>query len=520
MDSAKIKSFYFLIASIIFIFGIILASLGVFKGIPSYAFMFLIATFLLFLIFFINNDNLFVGLALVVIFLISIVRYNIFNEIKANNIKNFTSYPSAKVLVHGKIVSDPVKKTKTKNIESFTLKASSLKTNNSWQKISGFSLVNIYNDKNIRYQYGDTIVLEAYLKKPFTFNKKSKFDYKKYLADKRIHSILSVNKGLFSKKLGENKKISTKIIRKIYHIRSKLEAHINHYLRYPYNSILDAILLGKRENIPKHIKSAFANTGTLHILAISGLHIGIIYFVLRIILRIFRVQNNLAVGLAILFLICFTVLSGARPSIVRASTMFSILALGDIFKRKISILNLIGLSCFIILVANPNQLFDVGFIFSYMAILSIVVVSPRLYRAFHADEPLRRGDSISKKIKYYSLKSISVSLAAWLGLLPLIAYFFGVISPIVVVANLIVIPLLFMVMGSGIVLISLGIFLKFLAPIFAESTWFFTFSIIKCINFLEKIPFSYFKVKSFGMHFVLIYYALMCIILLRKRKII
>jgi len=192
--------------------------------------------------------------------------------------------------------------------------------------------------------------------------------------------------------------------------------------------------------------------------------------------------------------------------------MFSILGFGEILKRKISTFNLIGLSGFVILMVNPNQIFDTGFILSYTAVLSIICLSPIFYEIFNIGNKLN--------FKYYLLTSVSVSLAVWLGLLPLVAYYFGLISPVVVAANLVVVPLLFMIMGSGILFLSLGFLSKFLAACFSQSIWFFLVVLVNSIRFLKNIPLGYFEIRPPHLYSVVLYYAILLsgLVCMRFRK--
>ena len=491
------KNYYILLISIVFICGLVLTAFGVFAHFSS-VFLFVLTVILFALLGLsikIKKDFLFIVFLFLLVFLLGVLRYNSFNRIQRYNIKNYIFYSPDEILVEGKVKSDiSTGKKKT----AFTLEANSIKQDDRWERADGLALVNMYGTKKPAFKYGDIVVLEGRLRRPFSYGKKSNFDYRKYLANKRIYSILNVKKGQSLRKIGEDKKIATSIRRIIYSLRSRLTSHIETYLTPPYSSILTAILLGKRQKIPPALNSLFAKTGTLHILAISGLHVGIIYFALRVILKIFRIQRNLSIILSVLFLASFTILTGARPSILRATTMFSILAFGEILRRKISIFNLIGLSSFIILMVNPNQVFDIGFILSYTAVLSIICISPIFYEIFHVGNKLN--------FKYYLLTSVSVSLAAWLGLLPLVAYYFGLISPVIVAANLVVVPLLFMIMGSGILFLSLGFLSRFLACVFSQSTWFFLVALVNSIRFLKNIPLSYFEIKPPHIYNIILYY--------------
>jgi len=133
-----------------------------------------------------------------------------------------------------------------------------------------------------------------------------------------------------------------------------------------------------------------------------------------------------------------------------------------------------------------------------MAVLSIICIAPVFYEIFNIGS--------KPNFKYYLLTPICVSLAAWLGLLPLIACYFGLISPVVVLANLIVVPLLFMIMGSGILFLSLGLLSKFMAAVFSQSTWFFLFALVNSISFLKNIPLSYFEINEPHIYSIILYY--------------
>lgn len=512
------KNAYLLIASIAFICGVLIASFGIFENTPFYVPTISVIILFLLLIFSLKRDLLFGIFFLLLIFLLGVLRYGAFNKIEKNHIKRFTPYLEEKVLLKGEIVTDPEAPARPAYKKTFVLEAVSVKLQGTWKKTNGLVLVNARDKKIAPYEYGDIMVLEGFLRRPLSYKTQRNFNYRRYLKNKRIYSILNVKKGFFFKKIGHDENYKARLIRTIYSVRTKIDRHIKKYLASPYDSILAAILLGKRGSIPPGLRDLFAKTGTLHILAISGLHVGIIYFALRVILKILRVKKNFSVILSVLFLICYAIFAGARPSILRAATMFSILAFGEVFKRKIGIFNLIGLSCLIILMINPNQVFDLGFILSYVAVLSIIIISPAFYRLFSAGDMLRPTRAIGKKIKYYVLRSISVSMAAWVGLLPLLAYYFGLISPVIVIANLVVIPLLFMIMGSSLLFVSLGLASKFLALRLSQSTWFFLFVLVKSVKALKDIPFSYFKIRPPDLFIIIVYY-LILVTVINARKI-
>ncbi|MFH1593165.1 MAG: ComEC/Rec2 family competence protein [Candidatus Omnitrophota bacterium] len=514
------KHYYLLLVAIAFIFGIILASFGVIAVIPPI----LSATFIISLVsmvlVFRKSDSVFLPITLLLVIATGMFHYAAFNKTGSKNIGAHASFSQRKVFVQGKVASYPEEKGGARPGETFKLEAYALKLDDSWEGADGYALVNIYGTQKESYQYGDILVLEGLLGRPYSYGGKNRFNYEQYLAKRRIYSILNVKKDLIVKKLDEEKGPGTQIVRSIYKMRSRFTSHINKYLDKPYNYVLMATLLGKRKKMPLGLRSLFVNTGTMHILAISGLHVGIVYFALKVLLKLFRISRNLGILLSLLALISFAILTGAKSPILRATTMFSILALGEAMNRRIGTFNLIGFSCLIILIANPNQIFDIGFVLSYAAVLSIVSISPIVYEIFSVKSALKRTDPMGRKIRCYLVRSISVSLAAWIGLAPLIAYYFSIISPIVVIANLIVVPLLFMVMGSGILFVTLGFISKHLAVLLSESVWFFIHTLISSVKVLESIPFGHFAVKSPHIAAVPVYYVLLlyCIIIYNRKK--
>lgn len=529
------KNFYLLFLSIAFIVGILFSASSALACVPAGAFMVLITFLFAAALLSANKNGIFTLFLFLLVVSLGAFRYTAFNRTEKNDISHYLSCVQGKIFIQGEVINDPEEKLpkdgwafgkpgpSQKNPpqfkQRFVFKANYIKENRIWKKASGLTLVNLTSRKQKRYKYGDILALEGFLRKPFTYSKRSNFNYSNYLANKKIYCTLTVKKGFFKKKISQDKSPVSTVIRGIYSLRAGMAHRIEKYFAYPHSSMLEAIMIGRRQNIPSELRELFARTGTLHILAISGLHVGIIYFVVRLLLKILMIPRNPAVIICILFLAAFAVLTGARASILRAGTMFSILAFSEIFQRKVSIFNLIGLSCLFILITCPNQVFDVGFILSYVAVLSIVSISPAFYELFSARGVFGVKSGSGKAVRYL-MKSIAVSLAVWVGLMPLGAYYFGLISPISVIANLIVVPLLFMVMGSALFFLILGFLLKLLAVIFAESTYFFLFALIKSTDLLNNIPFGSFEIESPGVISVILYYVLAAILIgyMQKRK--
>ena len=192
------------------------------------------------------------------------------------------------------------------------------------------------------------------------------------------------------------------------------------------NALITALILGEKRALPRTLKDDFNMAGASHILALSGLHIGIIFSLLT---RIFR-RSTIALTLAIIALWAFTFLIGLPISAVRSAIMLSIYCITFILQREDKPLNALALSACIILVANPVALFDAGFQLSFMAVLGIAIVYRPLSNCWKPQlRPLR-----------WAWELTCVTLAAQLFTFPLVLYYFGRISPYFLLSNFVVIP--------------------------------------------------------------------------------
>jgi competence protein ComEC len=206
--------------------------------------------------------------------------------------------------------------------------------------------------------------------------------------------------------------------------------------------------------------------------------------------------------LAISLLIIYCILTGAKPPVVRATVMASILLFAYFLKREINTYNSLSLAALIILAVNPWQLFEVSFQLSFLSVISIVWLSPKIKSMF--PQKVNKIPWIGFLISIFS-----VSFAAWLGLLPLIAYYFGILSPITILANMIIVPYMTTIVASGFSLALIGILVPSLTPIFAASNELFILILFKINSSLIAIPGAYFKLPSISFMYVLLYYALL-----------
>ncbi|MCL5246775.1 ComEC family competence protein [Cellulophaga sp. 20_2_10] len=215
-------------------------------------------------------------------------------------------------------------------------------------------------------------------------------------------------------------------------------------------SIIKALLLGERNNIDPDTLTAYKNAGAIHILALSGLHIGILLLVLQFLLSPLEYlpKGKIIKLITIVILLwSFALLAGLSSSLIRAVTMFTFVAYALYLNRPTSSFNILALSLFFILLLQPNLLFSVGLQMSYAAVFSIVLFNPIFQKVW---EP-----------KYWLTSKIwqltTVSFAAQLGVLPISLYYFHQFPSLFFITNLAIIPFLGIILGLGIVVIALAL---------------------------------------------------------------
>ncbi|WP_027393910.1 ComEC/Rec2 family competence protein [Aquimarina latercula] len=316
------------------------------------------------------------------------------------------------------------------------------------ENVNGEFLLQIVKDSvNHKLITGDSYITFNTLESIPTSLNPNQFDYANYLKQQYIfHKISLEHKELIP---------TNSPVFSIYRIAHSIRTDIYQKLAL-YNfsnkqlSILNALLLGQRQDIDSATFKDYRDAGAIHILAISGLHIGILLIILSSILKPldYFTKNGKVVKtiFIILLLWCFAIIAGLSPSVLRAVTMFSFVAIGMHIRSKTSIYNSLIVSMFILLCLRPLLLFSIGFQLSYLAVFSIVWIQPSLVKLYTP------RFFIDKKL----WETLTVTIAAQLGLLPLLLFYFHQFPLLFFISNLIIIPFLGIILGLGIIVIFLA----------------------------------------------------------------
>ncbi|HEV2453499.1 MAG TPA: ComEC/Rec2 family competence protein [Verrucomicrobiae bacterium] len=297
--------------------------------------------------------------------------------------------------------------------------------------------------------------------------------------------------------------------------------------------LLWAMTLGWRTAFTGDVGDPYLRAGTMHLFAIDGLRIGLISGMLVTLMRILQVSRGWCGAVAIPVIWFYTAATGWESSAVRASLMMTIVLGGWALKRPADLLNSLAGAAFLILLWDPRQLFEASFQLSFFVMLTIALLLPRLNEVSDGlmkPDPLlpaalvpkwRRGlaQAIRQMARYFSL-----SLAAWIGSIPLSAYYFHLFSPVSPLANVIAVPLGTFALMANLGALLCGTWLPFATALFNNAAWFLMLEMGKVSDWSTKIPGAYLYVRAPSWIWVGTYYLVLVLLLGRwmnsaRRKI-
>lgn len=353
---------------------------------------------------------------------------------------NYTHYKDAGSFA-GYVKDIPLEKAKTYKSE---ICLTEVQQDSLWQTCSGKLIAYFQKSERVKYLYpGKRIVFSAKLKDIKPPHNPYEFDYKAYLERQNIYHTVYLPDTSWVLSGGE--KNSLTVLSQKVRFRL-LSVYRQSGLSAAEFAMISALVLGYDDEIDRATINIYSQTGTLHVLSVSGLHVGLIYMLLGYMLSFMDKQKKLKwikVALILLVLWFFVLLSGFSAPALRAALMFSFMLLGKNVYKNVETANIVFVSAFISLLINPYWLFDVGFQLSYTAVLGIIYFYPFFYNLF----------SFSSRWidKIWAL--CAVSLAAQLATLPLTLYYFHQFPLLFLLTNLIVIPLSVGLMYAGILLL-------------------------------------------------------------------
>ena len=309
---------------------------------------------------------------------------------------------------------------------------------------SGKILVNIEKESlRNTFNVNDQLYVSADFKQISPPLNPYQFDYKRYLARRGIYQQLFIQNNTFK----SLRKGGFSLNGFSASIRNTIQGSLrNHSFSKNTLGLINALLLGQRQDISKELLTDYANAGAIHILAVSGLHVGILLLLLNFLLKpLESLPKGKLIKLILIALLlwCFAFIAGLSASVVRAVTMFTFVAIGQSLHRKTLVEFSLIASAFLLLLLQPMFLFDVGFQLSYLAVFGIVWGQPKLYKLWQP--------KYSIFDKFWSLTTVSI--AAQMGVLPLSLFYFHQFPGLFFLSNLVIIPVLGTILIGGIIVI-------------------------------------------------------------------
>lgn len=349
--------------------------------------------------------------------------------------------------------------------------------NNSWL-VTNFNCRITIDTSAMDIQPGDVYLIKAPIKEiplpvaPF------QFDYRKYSYFHGIVGQIRV-KPENVKKLFYYKNLWYKLLL----FRSNLVHRLTNYnFKNDEKAVLSSMVLGYESELSSDLRNAYANAGVLHILSVSGMHVGIVYYFLLVIFFFLKGNRKIEIARSILIILAlwfYALIAGFSAPVIRSAAMFSFFAMGVVFNRSGNPFNTLAASALGILLFDPLQILDIGFQLSYAAMAGI----------FLCYEKINNWNNSSNRYFSWVWKLIAVSIAATIGTVPLSLYYFHQFPTFFIITNLLIVPLSSVVLYGGIILLIFS-FIPFVYPYFAwlldKTIYFLNLLVYKS----ESIPFS------------------------------
>jgi len=407
----------------------------------------------------------------------------------ALNMKNAFALPKCHIrnLVHynnkgsyslsGYVDSQPVIKGKH---SSFIFRAQELQAGNFKWLCCGKVLVKLDFPEDLNY--GDSLTLKGSFSLPYTSSFSSR-SYRDYLSRQGIFLLMRIENSL--QVIPREAKGGSRLIAFSLWLRAELEQIIRRYLPDLPSAVLSAMVLGQKSTIPWLVNDYMVKSGTVHILVVSGFNVGIVAFITNLLLKIIRIRRKTRIILVIACLLIYCFITGASNPVIRATVMGVVFLSGYLLKREADVYGCLACAALFILIINPRQLFDVGFQLSFASVLAIVYLYPEI-------KSFLRLNKFKPKVLRFISESCLVSLCAWLGTMGIIAYNFRIVTPVTVLANILIVPLATLITLSGFSLVLCGYFCPFLGGAFSTAAA-MLITLLLNINFaMVKIPGAYF----------------------------
>jgi len=441
-----------------------------------------------------------ISLALTALFAAAIYSYSSLNTVDESRLRFYNDRGT--VEIKGMVAGDPEVRDKSTHVN---LSSSEIKLENRWQVVEGTA--RLFVPRYSVYKYGDILLVNGELETPPQLDD---FDYKNYLAHQGIHSTM-----LYPEIEIQERGKGFKPLGWIYSLRHGMADTMAKVLPEPHASLAQAIVLGIRGTIPTPLKSDFIHSGTAHLLAISGLHLGIMAGILLSIgIWLFGRRHYLYIWLALGTIWLYALLTGMHLPVVRGAIMASLFLAAELMGRQRSAITALTFAAAIMVGISPYILGDASFQLSFLAMAGLVFLFPTFRTMARKAVSATLGEE-GKLVPMANIAgdSLSATLGAIVAVWPVVAYYFGIISLVGPLATFLALPALPAIIITGALTGVLGIIALPAAQAMGWLAWLFLLYIVTIVSGLATPPLSSIEVNSVSPGFIWAYYAVLTVII-------
>ena len=412
-----------------------------------------------------------------------------------NHVSNYLNLGSS-VTIFGRIADEPdVREDKTFVI----LEVETISERGRTYPVLGRIILKI-KESTFKFDYADDVKLTGFLSQPTSARNPGAFDYRRYLGRKRIFGIVNLahaEEVEILKSTEESDYWSGVVIP----LRRWIQSVFDRTLSGDHKALLSGFLLGETREISKRVYTMFRDTGTVHLLAVSGSNVWLVVAVILGALTLFRVPKVVRIGLSLACIAIFANLVHNDPPVVRAGIMAAVVLLGTLLYKDVDLVNVVSFAGLMILFVSPVFLFDVGFQLSFASVFGILLLYPHL-RKLVSTWVGRSHMKLWKWIIMPALISVSVELI----LFPILAYYFNMIPLVVVVANIFIVPLAGLSVVLACFTVFSAIFSFSVAGIFSASNWLCLDLTLRLTEFFASLPAAKLSISTPSTFAFLLYY--------------
>ena len=363
-----------------------------------------------------------------------------------------------------------------------------------------------FNDNNVNA--GDVLMVQTKMEKISNKNNPGEFDVKSYWNNKNIFQIGFV----FEDDLRFIGTVEKSWLNQfLSRIRNSLKDQLKLVLRGEELGVATALLLGDKELLASETRSSFSNAGAMHVLAVSGLHVGIVLFIIMFLLgklsRLISKKNAIIISIVIIWI--YAGITGFSPSVMRASFMFSIIAIGQMTGKSSNAVNTLLFSAFVLLIFNPLWIYDIGFQLSYLAMLGIFL----LYK------PISKIIYLRNKWLMKIWQGTAIGLAAQAFTVPLTLYYFHQFPNYFILTNIGMMVFAGLILGIGLFFFSVS-WVSIFKVLVGKILEIGLFAMLFFVQFIDDIPFSVATGFTISEELLIFIYFLMFLMILNQFKVL